>query len=532
MSPHRRIVLAGCLFALFGAATDVEAKKCKGNEFRRASCKAKKAVKKATRAATDVVERNTRSLGPIGDVATAVVKVTGNVLTESAVAVDNVARTEDKARSDVAAELKRAEKNVGEAIQALKQFAENEVKGMGDTLSDAERRFRQGKVADAFWHAAIDPYRHREANIFKAASESSLINTVGQVAASAYGGPQGAAAYSAWFTYRQTKDFNLALKVGLITGATNAGFGVVQTIPSDELFKKTVLAATIGGIGVAASGGDDQQVLEGFLRSGGMVLIQDGYQRMTGGNLTDDAKVPNGPSYCMQALPGTADCAPPDQAYVRNKDGSIAKGPDGQPKIDVRYIDHTKPVVGLATGPQDARSTIGRIGQEIATDKGIVLRTLAFSAPGLNAGALFHDQWVMVAGMSAAENLLTIGPAIVLVYNGTAAPINDVIQEAAVDAAREDGKAKEPTRPQRSYMCSKDDVQRAISVQTPTEIPELACAVLYEKKAAASLPWVALNDPTYCFKRASEFVAQHQEWGWTCYVRDDAKRTADIAAVK
>jgi hypothetical protein len=234
----------------------------------------------------------------------------------------------------------------------------------------------------------------------------------------------------------------------------------------------------------------------------------------------------------MQALPGTADCTPPDEAYIRNKDGSIAMGPDGKPKIDVHYIDRTRPAVGLVTGPKDAQSTLGRIGQELGTDKGVVMRTLAISVPGSNAGAVFHDQWVMVSALSTAENLLTIAPAMVLIYNGTAAPVNNMIQEAAVDAARADEKTKEPTRPQRSYMCSKDDVQRAISVQTPTELPELACAVLYEKKAAASLPWVALNDPTYCFKKASEFVAQHQEWGWTCYVRDDAKRTADIAAVK
>jgi hypothetical protein len=44
---------------------------------------------------------------------------------------------------------------------------------------------------------------------------------VGQVAATAYGGPGGAAAYAAWYAYRATGgDAETALRVALITGAT------------------------------------------------------------------------------------------------------------------------------------------------------------------------------------------------------------------------------------------------------------------------------------------------------------------------
>jgi len=303
-------------------------------------------------------------------------------------------------------------------------------------------------------------------------------------------------------------------------------------MPSDELAKKTLVTAAVGGIGVAAAGGSNREVLDGFLRAGAMVLIQDGYTKMTNGNLVEDSKVASGSSYCMQALPGEAACAPPDKAYVRNPDGSIARGPDGNPKIDIREVDHTKPVVGKASLAGDAKTALGRVGQELASDKGITMRTLALAIPGANAGALFHDQWVMVSAMSSIENALTIGPAMVLIYNGTAAPLNNAIQEAAVKSAAEKDKSLEPTRPQQSFMCAKGKDQRAISVHEPTNLPEVNCAVIYEHNSQASSPWIAVNDPSFCSKRSEEIVAKHQSQGWTCYARNDARRTAEVAGLQ
>jgi hypothetical protein len=527
-----------CLAALTLAAPDAEAKKCKGNEFKRAACKAKKAAKKVTKAATNTVETVTKPLGPIGEVATAAVKIQGNIIVETTVLAGNVTNTVDKAVGDTGAELKRAGKNSEEAVSAIKNYVANQATGTVDTLSNAAKRLRQGKVADAFWHLAVDPYKTTESAAYQAAAESSIVNTVGSVAASVYGGPQGAAAYAAWFTYNQTKDINLAIKVGLITGAANAGFKGAAKIPSDELVKKTIVTAAIGGAAVAASGGDNRQILDGFLRSGAMVLIQDGYTKMTDGDLLADAKGSNGIPYCMQALPNSADCAPPEEAYVRNPDGSLAKGPDGKPMIDIKKLDHTRQVVGLASNAKEAEGMLASIKEEIGSDRGLLMKTLSVAAPGLNAGALFHDQWVMVSAMSAVENFATIGPAIVLIYNGTAGPINNQIQQAATDAANSNPKPsapqqdKEPTRPQRTYMCQKAPVEREISVHTPTEIENLACAVVYERKEALTLPWVAQNSEQYCFKKAEEFVLQHQKWGFQCYVREDAKRTTEVASVK
>src|SRR5690554_4580349 len=261
--------------------------KCGGDicgAVERVKNEAKKAVEKGIKEAGNAVDDTVKTIStgkPHGDIAKTVVK-----------AVDDTVKEAD-----------RGLKNVEEAVHAIGKFTERQLHGVGDTLSDAEKRVREGKVVDAIWHLGADPLRHTEDNAAKAAQESSLINTVGQVAASAYGGPGGAAAYSAWYTYKETGDADLALKVGIITGATSSAFGTVGDMPSNtagELTKKTIAAGAIGGVAVAASGGDEDAIREGFLRSGGMVLVRDGYKRVTTHEL--DARSSKGEAYCMSTI--------------------------------------------------------------------------------------------------------------------------------------------------------------------------------------------------------------------------------------
>ena len=46
-----------------------------------------------------------------------------------------------------------------DAAKAIGKFAERQVSGTFDTLSDAERRVREGKIVDAVWHQATDPLK-------------------------------------------------------------------------------------------------------------------------------------------------------------------------------------------------------------------------------------------------------------------------------------------------------------------------------------------------------------------------------------
>src|SRR5262249_24443588 len=209
----------------------------------------------------------------------------------------------EKGAHDTGKTYEKAGQDVVTAGRAIGKFIERQLKGYGDTLSDAEQRVREGKVVDAFWHVYTDPAKHMEYNAAKATQESNIVKTVGQVAATAYGGPGGAAAYAAWTTYRQTGDAELALRVGFITGAASAGFSAAGQLPATtpaQIAQKTIVTGAIGGLAVAAAGGDEAAIREGFLKSGGMVLVQTGYQKMTGDPI--DARASQGEPYCMATV--------------------------------------------------------------------------------------------------------------------------------------------------------------------------------------------------------------------------------------
>ena len=137
-------------------------------------------------------------------------------------------KTVAKAAKDIEAEVGRAGKHTEEAVSAIGHYIEAEAHSAGKALSNAEKRVREGKVIDALWHLGTEPLQASEENAANAALESSLIRTVGQVAASVYGGPGGAAAYAAWLTFHETGDPNLALRVGILTGASSDAFSNVQ----------------------------------------------------------------------------------------------------------------------------------------------------------------------------------------------------------------------------------------------------------------------------------------------------------------
>jgi hypothetical protein len=67
--------------------------------------------------------------------------------------------------------------------------------------------------------------------------------------------------------------------VGVITGVTSAGYASTGAMPAGsvgEVAKKAYVTGAIGGISVAASGGDEAAVRDAFLKSGGMVVVQSG----------------------------------------------------------------------------------------------------------------------------------------------------------------------------------------------------------------------------------------------------------------
>lgn len=326
-----------------------------------------------------------------------------------------------KAAKDTVAETGRVASGLGDAAEAIGRFLDNQVRSIGPALTNAERRLREGKVVDALWHLSTEPTQSTSRNAALAVQESAYLNTVAQVAATAYGGPQGAAAYAAWLTFNQTGDADLALRAGVLTYATSLAFKSAGTIDSSELAKKAAVTAAIGGLAVAAAGGNEAAIKEGFLRAGAMVVIQDGYQRYAGSEI--DGRSSKGEAYCMSAE--NEACSPPKEAYIRDAKGEIVRDSQGQPVIDMKKIDPRIPHVGKWSEASGVKWD-----QERST-----FMTSVSRVPGMNAMALFHDQWSVSWDMGPTSNVATIIPAVVLTYTGTGAPYYDLLQRTVATKA-------------------------------------------------------------------------------------------------
>jgi hypothetical protein len=354
---------------------------------------------------------------------------TGNTLEKG---THDVGKTLEKGTHDAGKTIEKAVQDTGKAGETVYTFGLREIRGIGDSVTDADKRLREGKFVDAIWHFSTDPLKHTEVNAGKAAQESDLVRVAGQIAASVYGGPGGAAAYGAWLTYNQTHDIGLALRVGAITGAAAYATGAVGNVPNTNaagmvsagaIAEKTIMAGAIGGIAVAAAGGDQQAIQEGFLKAGGAVLIQSLYEVETKHPL--DARPSKGDAYCMAAVDPTASCAPPVKAYEMGPDGKPVIGKDGLPRVDVREGNPRAPHVG--TWAKDSEAPI------IGTTETSKFMITVSKYPGMNAMALLHDHLSYSMNFDPVTNVWTIVPTTVVTYYGTNTPTEDEIRNTAQD---------------------------------------------------------------------------------------------------
>jgi len=444
--------------------------------------------------------------------------------------LDNVVK---KAADDTKNEAGRTARNISKAADAIKEYEIAETTGRIKATEHALDSVREGKVIDAVWHLGMEPLQDTDKNASNAAMKSDIIRTVGQVAASAYGGPGGAAAYAAWLTFHQTHgDVNLALKVGIITGATAWAMQGAGGVPArdsagnivvSDLGKKVAVTAAIGGLAVAAAGGNETAIRDGFLRAGAMVLIQEGYQSYTQHPLNDESmRGAKGPAYCVSSTVNCRDI--PDGAAVY-KDGKFigwdqAKLDPSAPHVGAGFPD-TPIQPGDVTWPTEGSAFM----------KGVAV------VPGMNAMAVFHDQWAMNWNMPPGILQGTIVPAIVMTYNGTAAPLFERIRVAAEDATgshsktgrgqdgayivRKDETSTDPvvdSRIDTAYSCAKDDDSRSIAVEVDPSRNTFACRVLYRSNFQRTVPWLARRDIKYCEAMAQGLADFQLLHGYSCYV--------------
>lgn len=313
-----------------------------------------------------------------------------------------------KAWRDTASQTKTSLQDTADAGKAAARYMENQKNSTLSAAERAENRLREGKVLDSMWGFATEPLKSTEENFAKATQESSLINTAASSAASYYGGPAGAAAYAAWSSYRRTGDANMALRIGIAAGVTSQLGSSASAMPSGnagEIFKKSIVAGTMGGLAVAAAGGDEQAIKEGFLKSSGAVLIQGGERRLGAYSpkLQDAYKTVQ----CVSAQ--DVDCLS-NTTWARDASGKI-KVLDGNPvisKLKANSITDVGRWTGIDPSSIEARRIefIGRLSK----------------LPKSNIIPLFDNKWVLTTSLGNGSSIGRGKPMVVLTYVAGDAP--------------------------------------------------------------------------------------------------------------
>lgn len=268
-------------------------------------------------------------------------------------AAGDTAVTYIKAWRDIGEQGKRSFDDAVDAGKAAGHYLENQAKAEMNAVEAAGKRLRDGKVIDSMWGLTTEPLQSTEENFAKATQESKVINAAAGTAAAVYGGPAGAAAYAAWSTYRSTGNADMALRAGVLAAVTSQMGSSVAQMPAGttgEIIKKAAVAGAAGGISVAAAGGDEQAIKDGFLKSAGAVLVQGGSDKLKA--YSPAAKDAYDTVQCISAR--DVDCLS-NTTWARDAKGKLLDDKDGKPKIDTSKLD-PKQYIGKWTGfdPQSA----------------------------------------------------------------------------------------------------------------------------------------------------------------------------------
>jgi hypothetical protein len=356
------------------------------------------------------------------DTVTTVQKAGGDTVITIKKAGSDVVATYEKGWRDTAEQTQRSLEDVIDAGKAVGRFAERQVQDHLRSIDNAARRAREGKVVDALWGMAVEPAQASERNFGKATQESVIISVAAQAAATAYGGPAGAAAYAAWATYRATGDVNLALKAGLLSAATSYAGGSVSSLPSGtagEVLKKAAVAGALGGLAVAAAGGDDRAVKDAFLKSGSAILVQGASAQLKAyspkaNNVLETVQ-------CISAR--DVDCLS-NTTYAKDAKGKILYDEKNQPRVDLTKLD-PRQNIGDWTG----------INPNSAGGKQAEIMTRVGKLPQTEAIPIAHNTWVVTWTLGKTKALEHGVPAVVLTYVGREPPFYSKVRYKALPKA-------------------------------------------------------------------------------------------------
>lgn len=161
----------------------------------------------------------------------------------------------------------KAGKEVSDVSAAISNFISNEISDTAESASHSAKLIEDDKLVDGIWYLSMHLAIDTNDNLAKAVQESELLNTLGKITATSYGGPQGAAAYASWYAFKETNNPEIALKMGIMSGASNAGFSPIESESLSQSLKKNIISGVMAGLSAAVAGEDEKSIKDVFLNS-------------------------------------------------------------------------------------------------------------------------------------------------------------------------------------------------------------------------------------------------------------------------
>lgn len=434
------------------------------------------------------------------DTITTVVKAGGDSIDTFVQAGKDATATYVKAWRDTSEQTKRSFQDTVDAASAVANYTANQVRSYESTLRNAEKRLREGKVIDAMWGLGVEPLQATDANFAKATQESKVIAAAASSAAAVYAGPGGAAAYAAWATYRATGDADQALRAGFLAAATAQAGSAVSSMPSGtlgEVVKKSAVAGAAGGIAVAAAGGDEQAIKEGFLKSAGAVLVQTGNEKAKA--FSPKAKDAWDTVQCISAR--DVDCVS-SRTWARDAKGRILKDAQGKPRVDTTKLD-PKHYIGKWTGI-DPNSIEGKQNALISKISQL---------PKIEAIPLMKNRWVLSWTTGKAGTIGYARPTVVLTYVGPSPQFTSKVTYGRGSATTLSGVSGSAAPFSRTYECTLAGIDRTIFVT----LNGGGCKAVYRRADGVSdVLFQSVQDSEICLGKAAQFVTKMRAKGMQC----------------
>jgi hypothetical protein len=245
-----------------------------------------------------------------------------------------------------------------------------------------------------------------------------------------------------------------------------------------EVVKKSVMAGAMGGIAVAAAGGDENAIKDAFLKSAGNVLVQAGRDRAQ--HFSPEGKQALETVQCISAK--DSDCFS-NLSYVKDAKGRILK------ELKTQKVDPT-----------------GKVGQWSRLDpnspqgKAAALIARISKLPKSDVIPLIDKEWVLTSTLGKRGTLEANKPTVVLTYVGPDPPFEFTSSYERIGT---------------DYSCQvPNGALRRLVVRGGGK----SCDAVYyrEDQPTSQVIWRSQHDGKFCAPKATAFVAHLTALGIPC----------------